>query len=387
LRKVLYSASKEFIRNGGLVQSLLNQESPILVDPTSPILLSPTDFSQGNVNYSDTPSHKLPKAYDLSFATSGSSGIPKIIAKTQREINSEIAFLLLHLNQFYYSKIKKKPSDTLFLVSIPLCYIYGFLWGYVLPQKLGARAIDASSLSEIGKKLNGFPVDIWITVPSQLEAILKFFDPKIHQTKPSLIVSSGSRLNTVTARKIQELFSCEIWEIYGSTETGGIGLRLPTESETIEIFPVIKPKLIDRTLAIASPFIHPELLDENGFFTTEDLGELNENRFLYLGRKDRMIKVHEKRIHLDLVEKELKSTGLFEDAMAIGYNDQDGTKIGALLVLKKSITLPFSLPDANSWRMIPKFLVPNEWIIVEKLPSLRNGKKDYESAREKFNSK
>lgn len=322
--------------------------------------------------------------FEISFTTSGSTGEPKIFPKTEKELLSEIHTLknlLIDWEKEGVLPTSKSQNQPPYLVSIPLCHIYGFLWGYALPREMDWEVTYAGSLSQIRKTLLENPPRIWVTVPSQLRGILEFMGPSQYRLSDTLVISSGSRMESELAKKWMELHSVRIREIYGSTETGGIGYRRPDQEDSIQFFPGIQAKIQDECLSVYSDFIHPDIKDRDGFFQTEDTGYLEGGRFFYTGRLGRVVKRNEKRIHLDAVERSILDLDSVLEVAAVSYQEKSYTKIGIFLVLSPGQSEEDYRRESEQ---LPRHLRPDRYSMKGSIPRLPNGKTDYDSIRKEF---
>ncbi|MCC5816086.1 MAG: acyl--CoA ligase [Leptospira sp.] len=401
-------AEPDFFRNGSFCKSILDGEQVVFLDPAlhsyrgsrpnfesnqklehHKKILNQEVQVQGTSTFDQISILRSTSHWEIAFRTSGSEGKPKLFLKSKKEIYAEIDFLKTFLNEMYFHPNNRSMTESTFLVSIPLCHIYGFLWGYMLPLEMGQEAKDCKTLSSIRNELISHTEHIksfgnttpnigmiWITVPSQLEALYDLLDPYKVNLENTLIVVSGSRMKKKSAMEFQNKFATSILEIYGSTETGGMGYRFPAESESIELFDLIDAKIQGQRLSVRSPFFHPDLNNtrefSEGFFVTDDLGELIGKKFTYHGRAGRVIKKKGKRIHLDMIENLLLEFPNVKDAIVVDFSEE---QIGAL------IQGELSRLDLES---IPSILIPDKMIHANSLPKLPNGKKDYQSARSLF---
>ncbi|WCL47819.1 AMP-binding protein [Leptospira sp. GIMC2001] len=394
---VFYKSDRDFFREGYFHLSILREETPVLIDPNlvqfwihqlNVEILTIQDIEPPNKTELErifTNGNLLPLSeigdYNLYFATSGSTGEPKLICKSDREIGSEVEFLI----PFLQKKYNRSFFNSEFLVTIPIFHVYGFIWGFALPLELRSKILDSESLSSMRRILKEFSPEVWITVPSILSSLMELESlTNVNQgSNPNseyqpLIVSSGSAMSDETLTKLIENNFKNIIEIYGSTETGGIGFREPSESKWIEKFACHKIQSIDDCLVIQSKFIHPTIaLDDSGHFHTQDIIELDGDKFLYKGRKDRIVKIHAKRIHLDIVEKEIQSMEGVLDVIVVPTESNGDLEISALIHKNNSI-------EDLDWSHIPKYFLPTRIKYLDELPYLPNGKKDYEKTKRFF---
>ncbi|KAF8379018.1 hypothetical protein HHK36_028445 [Tetracentron sinense] len=118
------------------------------------------------------------------------------------------------------------------------------------------------------------------------------------------------------------------------------------------------------------------------YFRTGDFARrLQSGDLVFLGRKDRTIKVNGQRISLDEIENILREHPDVVDAAVISRNGQgEPARFGAVLVLKRKDefgdVLRFSI---RSWlvRKLPLAMIPNLYSCVDSLPMSSTGKIDY----------
>ncbi|XP_058103982.1 putative acyl-activating enzyme 19 isoform X3 [Magnolia sinica] len=138
------------------------------------------------------------------------------------------------------------------------------------------------------------------------------------------------------------------------------------------------------------------------YFRTGDFArQLQSGDFVFLGRKDRMVKVNGQRIALEEIEDVLREHPDV-DAAAVTFHKGQGdfAYFGVYLVLKrkdeqfhhvdvKHASKEFSL-SIKSWlvRKLPPTMIPSHYFCVESLPMSSSGKIDYSSlTRTTFASK
>jgi len=378
-----YSADLKFFRENYFQQSIIKSETPILVDPTAlaywqnKFQIELKDLSKLNLNKEDKKYNprKLSEIgrFQCGFATSGSTGDAKIIIKSEKEILAELDVLISFVKKFKIHSV---------LNSIPLCHIYGFLWSYALPMELDVNVIDTSSLSQLRKELLHSSANLLVSVPSILQSLYSV-SSEIKPKNLEVIVSSGSRIQTELAFSLEQNWNTRLIEIYGSTETGGMGFRTPSFQDGIQFFPSVETKLVDQELHTRSPFIAKELLSEDGFFATKDTGEMKDGFFYYQGRKDRIIKVNGKRVHLDALEQEISSLLQEGEILISDFKSIEGEfKIG-LLISDPNKTKELKSIQAKL-SSLPAHFQPSKICLVHEMPKLPNGKKDYQKAKNEF---
>jgi 4-coumarate--CoA ligase len=146
----------------------------------------------------------------LTFATSGSSGAPK-------RIHHPFEYLVQE-GQAWQALL---PKVERVCVVAPLQHLYGFVWGVLLPDQLGVETIDVA-LADL--KASAFrPQDLWIAPPP----VWDYLAPTGWVKEDMLAISSTAPLSPATRAALPA-----VWEIYGSTETGGVGFRMQDPHQT-----------------------------------------------------------------------------------------------------------------------------------------------------------
>ena len=148
---------------------------------------------------------------ELTFRTSGSTGAVKALRHPLAQLLQEIEALA-----------QLVPGRRRVLTAVPAHHIYGFLFTVLLPQKLGASVIDvrASSPASLGSSLR--EGDLLIGHPAFWGA----FARTIRQIPGGVIgVTSTAPCPRETARAALSCGMSRFLEIYGASETAGVGWR------------------------------------------------------------------------------------------------------------------------------------------------------------------
>ncbi len=360
-------------------------ESPVLIDPK----WKGTSLSKKLESIKTLPN--LPGRFYL--ATSGSTGNPKLVAKDMSAMETELGawgalpeVTLLFANQ---------PID----VHVPLCHLYGLIWGYFLPKLFGVTTAFGPSIDSNPRKREGEkPFHVGgevrpITAVTTAEALRSRV--RIGLPLPKIAIVSGMKFPADLAKTLREKTHIQVFEIYGSTETGGIGFRDPLRQARFQILPIVatqtkglleenKEATNEVELLVNSPYIsrqiftfsefgewREEILDPNGYFETSDVGTQNDLGWYLLGRKDRIIKRKGKRVSLDTIEGEISELIPGFDFVCVSLQLNSGQSFG----------LVTNFTDEHELKEYLKINLPEshfpEWIqFLEVLPKLPNGKWD-----------
>ncbi|MFQ1049746.1 AMP-binding protein [Avibacterium paragallinarum] len=230
---------------------------------------------------------------EIWLKTSGSSGEPKILVKTAEKMWQEAEAIA---NSLHFS-----ADDTWYVVSsVSAQHHYGLSYRIFLPLYLGWRIARLQYhypeylITESRQAENV----LWVSSPALLSH-LNLKDKKLPHCGIQAIISAGSPLSPAIAQQIRTALHCRMIECYGSTETGAIAFR---ENETLW-----QPTLATQVglteagvLWVKSPWLDlPEVM--------ADAAEMHGERFLLLGRVDRIVKLGDKRISLVNIEHALQS--------------------------------------------------------------------------------
>ncbi len=154
---------------------------------------------------------RIEKDENISFQSSGTSGNSKLITHSIESINCEVAFL---------KEIIQQPKRIVSFV--PTNHIYGFLFTVVLPQLWDIPVINANQLIS----LEFVPDDLIIATPFNWQFIYSSFNNKQIECSG---ISSGAPLNDRLYAQLEKI-GFNITEIFGSTETAGVGYRIKPDN-------------------------------------------------------------------------------------------------------------------------------------------------------------
>ena len=244
----------------------------------------------------------IPAVAEAHLKTSGSSGNAQIIIKTAAQMQTEAAALAAAL-----------PFDhagATAIGSVSPQHLYGFTFRFALTLTLGwAIARDQARYPE-NLLAATRSKSVWIASPAVLNRLENGRDWAAAAANVAGIVSSGGALPEATAAQLAA-HANRPYEIYGSTETGIIASR--RGGEVWQPFDgVIWGQDADGALWAQSPWAT--------CVQTADLVEPRDNGFALLGRKDRIIKLEDKRVSLTQLEHSLLQHAWLADAHCALHN-------------------------------------------------------------------
>ena len=263
----------------------------------------------------------------VSFFTSGSTAEPKLIRKTFESLAAETDF---HLDAGA-AAIARGEKPTV-VASVSAHHMLGMLHRFLVPQTAGWRT-DADivrSVDDFIARQEAYEKICFITTPSFLEKIAAGREFCAFPRNCVRIVSSGAALKPETSETLREMFGVPVYEIFGSTEAGGVAWRQGGDPYW-ELFPCVEAQADDAgRLTVSSPFCGSE-----PFLMQDSTVPAGARRFALRGRLDRLVKVAEHRISLPELEARFEAHRFVENAYALVLPG-GRTRLGALLTLSEA---------------------------------------------------
>lgn len=358
----------------------------------------------------------LPEQCRLTLCTSGSSGEPKLIDKSLAQLANEVEALEHLWGQHL--------GQACVLGSVACQHIYGLLFRLLWPLCAGrpvhSRALpfpedlqqvslaitrgsasvaseedarreearprslqavneqaepllNAAASSAVACAAPGFA---WVASPALLKRMGDNLDwPALSRVKQ--VFSSGGALPAEAAQALHDRLGQWPTEIYGSSETGGIGWR---QGDTPwQPFTGVELSLDEAgALRIASPYLPAGHIEQSA-----DAAEIGDDgRFVLRGRLDRIVKLEEKRISLPMIEQALVNHDWVADAR-LGVVQEGRAYLGALLALsptgvhalrnqgRRTVTDTLRRHLADHCEAIA---LPRRWRLLLELPYSSQGK-------------
>lgn len=275
------------------------------------------------------------KEFALIYFTSGSTGESTAALKTKENIESEIKAQTKLLKQFDIKRV---------IVTVPFIHIYGSLWGLFYPY---FNDID------IIIKEHFLPNDLLdmceensliVTKPLYIKALNRTSSKK--NLSKCLFLSSTAPLNPHDAKIFIEKFSCNLLQLYGSTETGGVAYKLNNAPLWTPLQNVKIKTNKQNELKVISPFVSKTIFEKdfkdiNGEFQTFDYIEKINDKFKLIGRSSQILKVAGKRYSTTQIEDILEAQENIEKALVYvknGNNSLRGEVLDITLESKKEFS-------------------------------------------------
>lgn len=311
-----------------------------------------------------------PMRSQMVIFTSGSSGEPKMIRKTLDQLQKEVEILELQWGAMIDSAAA--------LSTVSQQHFYGLLFRLLWPLAAQRPFYSPMYLSPepLLKAASAAPA-YWVASPAQLKRLDELSDwNEIAGLKA--IFSSGGPLPDDSARRIAMSGARPVVEIYGSSESGGIGWRRPPLEKTWQ--PFTGTRLVEQggRCRLYSP-----LLGNEESCLLDDAVECHDDgRFTLNGRLDRIVKVEGKRLSLNEMEHVLLGlswikqchclllAGAREQIAAIVVPVEGDRRVmegqsreSAILGLREHLLLHFE-----------SVVVPKKWLFINELPMTAQAK-------------
>ncbi|WP_262927444.1 AMP-binding protein [Phytohalomonas tamaricis] len=307
-------------------------------------------------------------AIAVELFTSGSSGAPTRIAKTFAQLASETDVLA-----------RTWPlAEGVVISQVSHQHIYG-LTSAILRALCEQRPFSLATCSypeTLAQYLEAMPVSALISSPAQLERLPTTLGATSYRI--AQIYSSGAPLAKSSAEHAEHLLKASVIELYGSSETGGIGWRRQHQASDWTVLDDVEIKVVDDLLQLRSP----RLAQPTQWLMHADRVALHDSHhFTLLGRADRIAKIGGKRVSLEGLARHLEHQPNVLRAHCVEI-DHSGGRIGALVQLDAAQlphdhatrrALIMALRDHLGQAFEPVVL-PRFWRFVEDWPVNAQGK-------------
>ena len=260
----------------------------------------------------------------ITLYTSGSSGAAKPVRKSLAQFDAEVRTLQREWGG--------QVGAAVALSSVPHHHIYGLLFRILWPLAVG-RAFDRASVLEpqqLQQRLAAYGDAIVISTPSQLMRWPALPGFPMPGPAPRLFFSSGGPLPAETASVYSAAFGAAPFEIFGSTETGGIAWRRQDLTSAWRPMAGIDVRCDDDgALSVRSAH-----LGHDDWHRTDDTARFDrQGRFELTGRRDRVVKLDGKRVSLPELETRILLHPYIGQAAATVVEGTSRAHIGVVAVL------------------------------------------------------
>lgn len=327
--------------------------------------------------------------------TSGTSGFPKGVMLTNRNLNSNVQQCIAKADF---------DRDMTFLGVLPQFHSFGLTVTTLLPLTIGAKVVYTAQfkVSKVLKLLREHRPTAFMAIPSMYNALLqsKSAGPDDF-TSLAFVVSGGEPLPDAVYDGFKNRFDVRICEGYGLTETapvtnwtlaheerrGTVGRPLPGVEEVIvgedgaHLPPGVDGEIrIRGDNIMAGYFKLPEAtsaaFDENGYFRTGDMGRIDEEGFLSItGRIKEMLIISGENVFPREIEEVLNRHDAISDCAVIGQQDDARGEVPiAFVELVDGGVIDEKQVRQFCRESLPAFKVPRSITVLDALPRNPTGK-------------
>ena len=401
----------------------LERLAPVLANYEIPIICIDAEHLGIDTHSGDNPKIRL-ESDDLAYViyTSGSTGTPKGVMITHGNLYNSTNERIK-----YYSET---PERFLLLSSISFDSSVAGIFGTLcrggtlyIPEQQKYR--DVRYLADL---IDSCRISQILAIPSLYDHLLKFHPEKITSLSTIIVAGETCEQDLVQAHQ-SYLPTAKLFNEYGPTEatvwstvykcndaesTAPVPIGRPIGNTTIFVLDKklrqvppgvagelylggasISPGYLNRPKQSADRFIDIELkgLETQRVYKTGDLVRfLDDGELQFLGRNDEQIKLRGYRIELGEIESALKKLPAIQQAAIVPKRDPNRSLrqaalselrnpspiigLSAFISLEGEEKLNTTLLKSSLAKILPEFMIPSDFIVLDSLPLNPNGKVD-----------
>jgi amino acid adenylation domain-containing protein len=344
--------------------------------------------------------------------TSGSTGIPKGVMLSHENATSFVDWC---------SSVFHPGEEDRFSSHAPFHFDLSVLDLYVSVKHGAALYLISEELGKNPKELARFISDnrltVWYSTPSILSLLAQFGDLSARNYSAlRLVLFAGEVFPVKHLRDTKKLLPHPVYyNLYGPTETNVCTFaRIPDTipDDRVTAYPIgwacshCQPLVLDEPdgavvapggeglLYIAGPSVFQGYRnrpvenaaafierDSHRWYNTGDVvREDPEDGFIYLGRRDRMVKRHGYRIELGEIERAVYQHPQIREAAVVAVPAADsGVRIAAFLVPHAGARPSIIEMKTFCGSHLPAYMNPDVFVHLEALPRTSTDKVDYQS--------
>lgn len=377
-----------------------------LADGRRPVILIDDAAEHADPAPSRDADPAAPAAYVF---TSGSTGRPKAVVRSQRSM-ARAMYCLAEVYDYRAEDTMLYPGSPGHIGSLNdvlSCMIVGFR---SLP--IDIAQVDLPTIADL---LESHRVDRLSMPPSLLRLMLRVLAERRRTLQLRCVIGSGEPLLRSDVSLFHEVLpGVELWQNYGSTETGPMaaGRYLPDDARGSGPLPLRRTHLgcaleivdddgdvveagVIGDVRVRSEFLADGYLnappdqaarfgaDERGrFFMIGDRGHRQANGELFIaGRGDRQIKLHGRRLELGDVESAILSNRAWTEAVVVQTPSPAGIP-SLVAVVRPAHPSAADLPALRDSiaALLPAAAIPRRFVVVKDMPRTTTGKIDLTAA-------
>jgi acyl-coenzyme A synthetase/AMP-(fatty) acid ligase len=315
--------------------------------------------------------------------TSGTTGDEKPVAKSVRHLEDEVEAL----EACFGSTL---GAGTRMLATASPQHLYGLLFRVLWPLAAGRPFLRTALLhaEELAPTMDEGDFALAST-PVALRRLAERAELASRAGRCHAVFSSGGPLEAEVARRVAEVLGAPPYEVYGSTETGGVAVRQQwAGDEPWQPLPGVETAVDpeDGRLVVSSPFVsggEPVDAVRTRLATGDRAEPAPGGGFRLRGRADRVVKIAEKRLSLPDMESRLREHPAVEEVALVLVDGPGEPRVAAVVVLtpagragyldggRRALGRELSEHLARDFDRV---LLPRVWRVVDALPRDAQGK-------------
>ncbi|MEU7616657.1 AMP-binding protein [Micromonospora rifamycinica] len=349
----------------------------------------------------DDPAAPDPDDVAVAFYTSGTTGAPKGVMLTHRNI-------LYNVDRMVDTPYAFRSDDVL-LGCLPLAHSFGQICGMLTGFRAGISIVLMSRFSgrEALALMRQHRCTVFMGVPTMYAKLLDAVAQGEPAPRLDRVYSGGAALPAKTLDDVRSAFGCPVYEGYGATETScsvayhhpgvpfragtvgvpingiSVGIALPN-ADRIELLPTGETGeiVVSAPTVMAGYLGRPDLTAEvlrDGWFLTGDLGRLDGDGYLsVVGRKKDLILRGGYNVYPREIEEVLAGHPAVSQVAVIGVPHAVlGEEVWAIVVpARPEDVTPESPDDLVAWarERLAAYKYPRRVDFIDALPTGPSGK-------------
>ena len=334
------------------------------------------------------------------FFTSGSTGLPKLVARTNRVASKT-------WGNWNHPRLLGNWKHAISFS--PLNFAGGYLFGIMMPAKgrhVSLLDVESPDMRQLPSICDFLAVDCMAVTPSLIPTIQKILGNR-RLSSIKHVITFGEGLDWSVVKNMRRMFSEDVTvqSIYGASETAGviaeytiepqipIGLGLtplgsPLDAERIRLEPLDGSEKLFEIVVVDNSVENYQFatnLTASRFNTTasgvtqwksQDIVSVDDKGLLhYRGRLDDMIKINGLLVEPAEVESVLSSiTGVQHAVVLPQKGNTNHSSLIAHLVVDEGTGLNRILDELKI--NLPRYLIPTEFVKHKEIPLTQRGKVD-----------
>ncbi|MDD4809219.1 MAG: AMP-binding protein [Bacilli bacterium] len=384
--------------------STINERVNKIIDISNPSLIIYDEKIEIKSDYKKVSPNEIPKSNSKSdfkyeyndknilyqIYTSGTTGIPKCVEISNKNFSNYI----LWAKDTY--KTKRKIVMPLFTsISVDLTMTSTFL---PLITDGSIKVYKEKFNPNILKKVLKDPtVNVIKCTPTHLTFLLS---KNYEIVNKEIYIVGGENFTNDLANKVQTMSGTEtkIYNEYGPAETTvGSSYFCYDNSSTSATASIGKPiyntkiilfndKVIEKTKETGEILISGDgvfagynginnnpfkLINNTKYYCTGDLGYVEDDNLYCLGRKDTQVKINGNRVELEEISSQINNISGINDSYIVFHNNNLYS-----FIIKKKDTVNDTDISNHLMKVLPKYMIPKQFIFVDSFPVLPSGKVD-----------